>query len=438
MKDLRLENFRCYQHLEVNFKPGVNLLIGDNASGKTSLILACKYVLSSFFAGFSDENTKWVGPVANDFSVYAENGIIAPEQPIILSFSYDSDIFPLLSGGSNVNKIQYLQKSTKKNSRCQTKGLSEFKAYSKELQTQYVIKTSAGIQHTHPLPLFASFSTEDIHSNSKISREKFKSYNQKRSFGYYECLESNGLLNHWLKRLLVLEEAHRNNIELSVVKAAVNAALGPDGCNIISDIEVRPNQSRVYVIFTDGRECDVTLLSDGYRRLVNIVIDIALRAALLNGAYYGDETLVRTRGTVLIDEIDMHLHPSLQSCIVKGLTNAFPNIQFILTTHAPMVMASVQSNDNNAVYYLKYSGNSYELSTVNVYGYDISQLTELYLGVPPRPEFIHNVFQELIDMIDNEQFAEAKIRLSDLKHQYGPDFPDLVKAQALLDFYNVG
>lgn len=58
MKRIRLENFRCYTDQSIEFKSGINLLVGDNGSGKTSILKACKYVLSSFFAGFSDEHTK--------------------------------------------------------------------------------------------------------------------------------------------------------------------------------------------------------------------------------------------------------------------------------------------------------------------------------------------------------------------------------------------
>lgn len=58
MREIRLENFRCYTDLSVSFRSGVNLFVGDNATGKTSILKACKYVLSSFFSGFSDDNTK--------------------------------------------------------------------------------------------------------------------------------------------------------------------------------------------------------------------------------------------------------------------------------------------------------------------------------------------------------------------------------------------
>ena len=121
MKQIRLENFRCYADQTILFKPGVNLLIGDNASGKTSVVKACKYVLSSFFAGFSDENTRWITPHVDDFSVRLSNdGIILPERPIKIHFSCNPDQYDTLPfngeyycPGNEVEEYT-LQKNSKK------------------------------------------------------------------------------------------------------------------------------------------------------------------------------------------------------------------------------------------------------------------------------------------------------------------------------------
>ena len=74
MNEINLQNFRCYSDLTITFKSGINLLIGDNATGKTSVLLACKYVLSAFFSGFSDENTKWISPHNDDFRIRSSQG----------------------------------------------------------------------------------------------------------------------------------------------------------------------------------------------------------------------------------------------------------------------------------------------------------------------------------------------------------------------------
>jgi len=102
-------------------------------------------------------------------------------------------------------------------------------------------------------------------------------------------------------------------------------------------------RGKVYFRLMDGRMVEAELLSDGYKRLVNIVLDVAIRCALLNRVKYGVDSYAYTHGTVIIDEIDEHLHPSLQQRVLKVLQHNFPQIQFIVTTHAPMVISSVES-----------------------------------------------------------------------------------------------
>lgn len=361
MKQIRLEHFRCYANQTIQLKKGINLLIGDNASGKTSMLKACKYVLSAFFSGFSDENTSWINPGVNDFTILVNNGVIAPEQPVKIHFICDPDQYatlPYEEGFFNPgdDSEEYtLQKNSRKNSRALVSGISNYRDYAALLQDTYMDSDDDQIVRVYPLPLFACFSTEDIHASRKIDANKFLQYAQKASFGYYECLEGNGFFSYWQKRLLVLQEGQKNLQEIKIVCNSVVKALGPEGCGIITDMQVRPIQRKVYYLFADGREVEAELLSDGYKRLVNIVTDIAFRCALLNRDLYGLESPERTTGTVLIDEIDLHLHPTLQATVLKGLRNAFPNIQFIVTTHAPMIMTGVESNDENVVYKLSYS-----------------------------------------------------------------------------------
>lgn len=360
MKQIRLEHFRCYENLKIDFRPGINLLIGDNASGKTTVLKACRYVLSSFFAGYSDENTRWQGAVNDDFTVRIENESIMPEKAVEIYFVPNPCQYePVSSGGVNWHPgsqgEEYVLKMTsKKNRRPLVSGIKEYRDYAKCL-----------MMSDKALPLFASFSTEDIHAIRKLEGEKFKSYLQKASFGYYECLDGDGFFPFWLKRLLVLQEGQVKLQEIEAVRSAIINALGPEGCGIIQDMIVRPNQGKVYYLFEDGREVDAAHLSDGYRRLVNIVTDLAFRCSLLNDRIYGKDAVCLTKGTVLIDEIDMHLHPTLQARVLKGLRRAFPNLQFVVTTHAPMVMTSVDNDNSNVVYHLSYADGKYGIESLD-------------------------------------------------------------------------
>lgn len=434
MNEIRLQNFRCYSDLTITFKSGINLLIGDNATGKTSVLLACKYVLSAFFSGFSDENTKWISPDNEDFRIRSSKGILLPELPIHIQFQ-TSDIieYPDILQHTSLfesSALYTLTKNSKKNSRALTTGIREYKNYAAWLMAGCF--TESG--QVMALPLFASFSTEDIHASRKIDASRFKVYNHKASFGYYECLEGNGFFPYWLKRLLVLQESHENHPEIAIVRTAIRNALGPEGCNIISDMQVRPNQRKVYYILPDGRETEADYLSDGYRRLANIVTDLAFRCALLNRGIYGENACALTRGTVLIDEADLHLHPSLQAVVLKGLRHAFPRLQFIVSSHAPMLMSCVETNDENAVYKLNYSPtDGYGIIPVNTYGMDLSTLTDVILNQVPRAAAVDQNLSQLFRLIDEGDYKEAAGLLQQLRDRHGENLPELTQAEAMLN-----
>lgn len=434
MNEIRLQNFRCYSDLTITFKSGINLLIGDNATGKTSVLLACKYVLSAFFSGFSDENTKWISPDNEDFRIRSSKGILLPELPIHIQFQ-TSDIieYPGILQHTSLfesSALYTLTKNSKKNNRALTTGIREYKNYAAWLMAGCF--TESG--QVMALPLFASFSTEDIHASRKIDASRFKVYNHKASFGYYECLEGNGFFPYWLKRLLVLQESHENHPEIAIVRTAIRNALGPEGCNIISDMQVRPNQRKVYYILPDGRETEADYLSDGYRRLVNIVTDLAFRCALLNRGIYGENACALTRGTVLIDEADLHLHPSLQAVVLKGLRHAFPRLQFIVSSHAPMLMSCVETNDENTVYKLNYSPtDGYGIIPVNTYGMDLSTLTDVILNQVPRAAAVDQNLSQLFRLIDEGDYKEAAGLLQQLRDRHGENLPELTQAEAMLN-----
>lgn len=428
MKRIDIKDFRCYTNLSIDFKAGVNLLIGDNGSGKTSLLQACKYSLSTFFAGFSDENTKWQVPKSDDFRVRAVNEeTLVGENPISIQFTQD-DLFEGAAGTYTI------EKKSKKNSRPLLKGILGYRDAARDLQASYYTTDENGTTAiSKPLPLFASFSTEDIHTVRKISEEQYLEFSNKPSFGYYECLECNGLLKYWVKRMLVLAEAEKNQIELDVVRRAIVEALGADGCGIIDDVKVRPVRRKVYYHFIDGREVQLDYLSDGYKRLVNIVTDLAFRCVLLNKNVFGADSARRTRGTVIIDEIDMHLHPRLQAKVLKGLRNAFPELQFIVATHAPMVMTGVLNDTENSVTRLRYLNGAYDAHVVNTYGLSASEILNLVMDVNPRDMRVDQRIQALYDDLDNENYAQAKNKLDELISEFGETIPDLIQARTILE-----
>lgn len=429
MKHLRLENFRCFRELDINFRSGVNLLIGDNASGKTSLLKACKHALNTFFAGFSDANTNWSSLKDDDFRREVYNDWAAPELPIRIYFTPSAAHYDGLEVSQDSEEL-YLAKNSSKNSRTLITGFRPFIRYAKELQSTYWNRES---YQQRPLPLFAVFSTEDIHSTRSIRPELFTRYNAQPSFGYHECLNGRGLFPYWKKRLLVLEEGKKGHTEREVFRKAILSALGESGCNIISNVEIRTIIKKIAFTFTDKREATDDILPDGYMRLINIITDLACRCSLLNGLLYGVDCMARTRGTVIIDEIDQHLHPSLQSTVLRALRKTFPGLQFIVATHAPLVMSSIQNDEESCVYLLSHSEtDGYQIQLKNTYGMDVSAITQDILSVPPRDRLVAKELSALFSLISNHQFAQAEEMLRTMRVKYTDTISELTHAETML------
>ena len=450
MRRVTINNFRCYDSISIDFRRGINLLIGDNSVGKTSLLRACNLVMNAFFCGYSDENTKWKSAEDDDFREIKNDDVATDELPINIAFELDEIDCPVITledgsvkhlydNGPLLGKFGYptlyIEKRTKKNARNLVSGLLPLRNYASLLQkNSHSIIDGTAVQR-NALPLFAYFTTEDIHTVRKFDKEKrsFKKYPQKPSFGYFENFDCKGLLDCWLKRLLVLKEAKKGEQEIECVRKAVVSALGPDGCSIIEDMKVRDNDNEVYFIFCDGREVRSDLLSDGYRRLVSIVIDLAFRCALLNKVMYGDEAYKQTHGTVIIDEIDEHLHPELQVRILKALHNTFPKIQFIVSTHAPLVMSSVENTPDNVVYKLEYNDGVYSHKELNTYGLDVNLLLKEQMKVAVRDTKASKLFEQIDLYLKEKDLAKAKAILTELEMITDPQQPELVRLRAIIN-----
>lgn len=452
MRQITIENFRCYEVKTINFRRGVNLLIGDNSVGKTSLLRACNYVMNAFFSGYSDENTSWRSAEDDDFREIKSEEIVDNDLPIKITFDFDKEDFPdvVLEDNKTISLISNepigeeglarfcIEKKSRKNARNLVTGLKTLRDFASIMQKSSHSIVNGVARQSFSLPLFAYFTTEDIHTARKFDKEKikFKKYPQKPSFGYFESFDCKGLLDCWLKRLLVLKEAKKGEDEIECVRKAVVRALGSEGCDIIDNVAIRHNDGEVFFRYCDGREVRSDLLSDGYRRLVSIVVDIAFRCALLNKVMYGDEAYKHTHGTVIIDEIDEHLHPELQVRIIKALHETFPKIQFIVSTHAPLVMSSVESNEDNVVYKLEYKDGTYSHKELNTYGLDASTIMDVYMDQTPRDLAIDAEIKAIEKLIDAEDYHEARRLLDMMLERPGSEAnPELTRIEATLSFF---
>jgi predicted ATP-binding protein involved in virulence len=173
----------------------------------------------------------------------------------------------------------------------------------------------------------------------------------------------------------------------------------------------------------------VNQLSDGEKCLLAMVGDLARRLAIANP---GLEQPLHGSGVVLIDEIDLHLHPRWQREIVSGLERTFPNCQFILTTHSPQVLSQVREN---AVVLLGQGERGIEvLARSGVYGWDTNRILEELMETSPRPPEVQHALNEYFALINAGRVDEAKGLRTRLEREIGQDEPSFKKADVLLRY----
>ena len=173
------------------------------------------------------------------------------------------------------------------------------------------------------------------------------------------------------------------------------------------------------LIFDNETEQSFELLSDGYRNLVALAADIAWRAVRLN-PHLGVEAPSRATGVVLIDEIELHLHPAWQRRAIKSLRRAFQNIQFVVTTHSPQVLAGVEAE---CVRLLDAQGQVHLVS--NSEGLDSNTVLRDLMGVPARPKDFEEKLERVASLIESREFNHARTLLDELTITIGGNDPTI-------------
>ena len=155
--------------------------------------------------------------------------------------------------------------------------------------------------------------------------------------------------------------------------------------------------------------------------------DIAYRMAVLNPTL-GDKVLSETPGIVLIDEIDLHLHPKWQQSILNDLNVIFPKIQFIVSSHAPAVINSVPKEqirilDNGKIY----------MPVAQTYGRDANSILREVMQVSDRPVAVKQRMDLFYAYMDEKKYQEADKVLKEIENIVGATDPDVAAARTSLD-----
>ena len=341
---LLVKNFKGLDSREFHFHPEFNLIVGMNGTGKTSALDALSVALGSWFLGVRGADTRHIRPnevLLGNF----EHEEIGEDGHRHFSIQWEQ-IFPCEITAHGIVQEHSITWSRSLNS---PKGRTTYgNAVSIK---QLADKADQAIRKGQDilLPLVSYYGTGRLWQEP---REAFtvsdpmkiaSKEDQSRFAGYLNSVDprlSVSQLTRWIARQswIVYQQQNRTPPVFSAVKEALIACV-ENAQNLYFDAKL----GEVVVEFTHGAQ-PFSNLSDGQRCMLAMVGDIAHKAAKLN-PHLGSKVLQETPGVVLIDELDLHLHPRWQRRVIEDLRRTFPEIQFICTTHSPFLIQSLRSGE---------------------------------------------------------------------------------------------
>ncbi|PSV25491.1 retron Ec78 anti-phage system effector ATPase PtuA [Photobacterium kishitanii] len=464
LHSLKLINYRGFEEIEIPFKSKTTLLIGNNGSGKSSVLDAIQKTLTHFVSRLITKSY---------------NGEQIDELDININHDY-STVIPTFKIGNSYLSYELTQSK----SLIEPKKKSKFKDLN---DIGILYRTANTYDKNLSLPLLASYTVErandvttrDIESSEEITN--IQEWNKSKA--YSKSLNGKAdfkLFFRWFKEQI--DNENDDDALLKVIKTKIEAKKSDLDGDVIKELKKDPTNSHIADIFIErykkeikeledelnsktnidnksldsvrnaiyqflpgftnlklkrrpldllisknGEEFSVLQLSQGEKSILSLVADIARRLTLLNPS---SENPLNGKGLILIDEIDLHLHPSWQQKVIQRLENTFPNLQFIMTTHSPQVCHTVDSEN---IWLLKDGDKIKAPKGVRgaVSSWVLKNLFEVEIR-PPEDDITLslNKYKELVYADKYHSTKALKIR-NKLTSHFGSSYEDLVE----LDMY---
>ena len=400
-REIRLESYRCFDALRLRLEEDTTVLFAENGGGKTALLTALATGLAVFQAG-SPGTLKLDAQRDPRMRALDEKGRRAPVGPCEIAWTADVGESESVTWSTAAHPAS----GRKMNKRQPILGALERVRVPGDRW-----------------PLFAWYGVDRLRRlrggrrKVKRTRDRWEAY----ASALNPNLDESSLLQ-WLQDEMLGDVVRRQQDEperlfhAAVMKATARATPG------VERAWYDPVEQGPVVRFEDGHAAPWSELSDGYHVFIALVADLARRAVMLN-EFDGAEAPAKVEGVVLIDEIDLHLHPRWQREALPRLRSVFPRLQFIVTTHSPQVLSSAENRQVRRLI----DGRLQEHG-VFVEGRDTNAILCDLMDTDERDDKGAVELNRLHRAIDRGDRVEAERLYRKLAERWGDDDPALIRA----------
>ena len=413
IKSIELNNFKVFHDLKLDFNNKNVVLFGVNGVGKSTVLSAINYIFRVFlnqinpaqskaYESFKDE---MVSVGANRLEI---NASVKLKDTHLLSRTYNVSVKNQRKVELTYPKFNYIE-------------------FREQFRKLYLMSDDIG------MPIFVHYGTNravlDIpdrirgkHNFDKLSaieRAIDQQLDFRTFFEWYREKETDEVIH-----ARDLDDLDYVDPALNCVRKAIEAMIGD-----VSNLQVKRNPVRM-VVDKSGKEIRVDMLSDGEKCTLALLGDLARRLILANPS--ADNPL-EGEGIVLIDEIELHMHPNWQRRILHVLNEVFPNIQFIITTHSPQVLGEVNTDFDIVSLILDNNGNGTALTNISrMDGFDSNMILEEYMATPSESKVKKELVKIINEAIRKKDFVCANEKLEELKKLAGEDDEEYILSKGYL------
>lgn len=388
IKSVHLTNFRNYKNISLDLGRMTTIIIGRNGSGKTNMITAIKQSLSFIFSKKKD---------APQFDFVASS-----DQKVKSFISTDPRYddgdykYPVAIGAD----VQLYD--DEKTLSWELRKISADRGIN-ESYVAACVRFWDKVLDTNKIPVFSFFSDSYPHIQSTVGKNMQNKLNSgnplPRNTAYYKWDDERNCTELW-KQYYVMnwknarfandkaQVEYCSAIEQAMVTFSEPIGFNQDNLEFALEglaVEARGKEDTLVVKFRDGRRIPFDMLPQGYKRILSIVFDIAHRGYLL-------QKNCNPYAVVFIDEVELHLHPSLAQEVVQRFRRSFSNAQFVISTHSPLVIADYKQDEDNLLYSIAVSEDGPKYHNVkNMYGMDYITVLQSVMDTPERNSYLQNL-----------------------------------------------
>lgn len=442
---LSLSNYRGFPQLDIEFGPHVTVLAGVNGSGKSAILRALASVLSHLLREVAPSKEKPEALAASDVHVgkpaLTISGTFAEERRVLHAQLTRAVPDPDKTSeyAERRDRARFAIRETRKGSR-EEKELQEEIRYVSALLEQdrdhfsFQVeapkargKTRSAARNAHPIAILYATSRYLGRLAPRLSGvrafEPASAYASALS-GTEVSLATFASWFHAAMQGALGSRAASKRILAQLDKVVTTLLPGFSQPRLFDGTPPR------FFVKKGGREFELDQLSDGERGLLALAFDLTRRLAIANPGL--KNPVAEGRAVVLLDEVELHLHPNWQRRVLGRLAETFKNCQFIATTHSPQVLGEAPAG---SVWMLDAeNGQVLAWQPDRTFGMDSNRLLEELMGTDALNARVKNQLHQISVLMDEDKFKNAEQAIADLESKLGADHPELIRLRALIAF----